>query len=162
MFGTACVAESRNTIKALIEITEYDEKYALETVKMWRASMEKALDIKDSHTWEEQLDYLAHLAEQYSVFLAIDQSEDKVVGLMVVGGSELDQLYVHVDYQGCGIGTRLLNIAKELSPGKLQLFTFEVNSGAQSFYEKHDFKIIRRGIERNSGMADIRYEWVSP
>ena len=55
MFGTACVAESRNTIKALIEITEYDKKYALETVKMWRASMEKALGIKDSHTWEEQL-----------------------------------------------------------------------------------------------------------
>lgn len=143
-------------------IAEYDEKYALATVKMWRASMEKALGIKDSHSWEEQLAYLAHLVEQYRVFLAIDQREDQVVGLMVVGGSELDQLYIHVDYQGCGIGTRLLNIAKEVSPGKLQLFTFEVNRGAQAFYEKHGFKIIRRGIESKSGMADIRYEWVRP
>ena len=92
-----------NTDRASIEVVEYDEKYALETVKMWRASMEKALGVKDSHTWEEQLAYLAHLVEQYTVLLAIDEGEDKVVGQMVVGGTELDQLYIHVDYQGCGI-----------------------------------------------------------
>ena len=144
-----------------IKIIPYDEKYALETVKMWRASMEKALGVKDRHSWQDQLSYLAHLVAQYNVFLAIDQGEEKVVGLMVVGGSELDQLYVHVDYQGRGIGTELLNLAKELSPGKLQLFTFAVNGSAQAFYEKHGFKIIKRGVEKESGMADIRYEWVS-
>jgi ribosomal protein S18 acetylase RimI-like enzyme len=79
---------------------------------------------------------------------------------MAVGGTELDQLYVHVDYQRRGIGTHLLNLAKELSPGKLRLSAFEVNDGAQRFYEKHGFKIINRGLEIQSGMADIRYEWV--
>ena len=143
-----------------IEIIQYDEKYALDTVKMWRASMEQALGIKDHHSWQEQLDYLASLVQKYSVYLAIDDREDNVVGLMVVGGTELDQLYIHVDYQGQGIGTKLLDIAKELSPGKLQLFTFEVNDGAQAFYEKHGFKIIQRGVEAGSGMADIRYEWI--
>ena len=147
-------------IRQPIQIVKYNEKYALDTVKMWRASMEKALGVKDHHSCEEQLGYLANLIEQYSVFLAIDYRADKVVGLMVVGGSELDHLYVHVDYQGRGIGTKLLDIAKELSPGRLQLFTFEVNGGAQAFYEKHGFKIIQRGIEKKSGIADIRYEWV--
>jgi len=147
-------------IRPSIKIITYDEKYALDTVKMWRASMEKALGIKDHHSWEEQLSYLASLVAQYKVFLAIDEGEDKVVGLMVLGGIELDQLYVHIDYQGRGIGTKLLDMAKELSPGKLQLFTFEVNGGAQAFYEKHGFKIIQRGIEKESGLADIRYEWV--
>jgi ribosomal protein S18 acetylase RimI-like enzyme len=122
--------------------------------------MEKALNFKDEHSWEEQLAYLESIAQQYRVFLAFDEDTKKVVGFMAVGGTELDQLYIHVDYQGQGIGSHLLNMAKELSPGKLQLYTFEVNKGAKSFYEKHGFNILSRGIESQSGMADIRYEWV--
>jgi len=122
--------------------------------------MEKALGVKDHHSWEEQLNYLKTIVKENRMYLAIEEQTDKVVGMMAVGGSELDQLYIHVDYQGIGIGTKLLNLAKELSPGKLQLYTFEVNKGAQLFYEKHGFTIIDRGIESQSGMADIRYEWV--
>ncbi|MEZ4863611.1 MAG: GNAT family N-acetyltransferase [Caldilineaceae bacterium] len=142
------------------KIIAYDEQYALATVQMWRASMERALGIKDHHTWEEQLNYLKELVQKYSVYLALDEAADQVVGFMVVGGTELDQLYIHVDYQGRGIGTQLLTLAKALSPGKLQLYTFEVNQKAQAFYEKHGFTIIGRGVESESGMADIRYEWV--
>lgn len=146
--------------KQPIQIIAYDEKYALDTVKMWRASMEKALGVVDHHGWEEQLNYLETIVAEHSVYLGIEEDTDKVVGMMAVGGSELDQLYIHVDYQGMGIGSQLLNLAKELSPGKLQLYTFEVNKMAQLFYEKHGFTIIARGIESQSGMADIRYEWV--
>ena len=142
-----------------IKIIEYDETYALDTVKMWRASMEQALGVKDPHSWEEQLNYLQKLVQEYNVYLGLDEETEQVVGLMVVGGTELDQLYVHVDYQGLGIGTQLLNLAKALSPGELQLYTFEVNKKAQLFYEKHGFRIIRRGVESESGMADIRYAW---
>ena len=143
-----------------INIIEYDAAYALKTVQMWRASMEAALGIKDTHSWEEQLDYLQSIAAQHQLYLALDTATDQVVGMMAVGGSELDQLYIHVDYQGQGIGTHLLNLAKARSPGTLQLYTFAVNQPAQRFYEKHGFTIIGRGIESNSGMADIRYEWV--
>ena len=145
------------------QIIEYDEEYALETVKMWRASMEKALDMIDPHTYEEQLDYLASLVEKYSLYLALDgdgiERASCVVGFMVVGDTELDQLYIHVDYQGAGIGKRLLERAKEQSSGMLQLYTFDINKPAQRFYEKHGFTIIGRGIEGESGRADIRYEW---
>jgi ribosomal protein S18 acetylase RimI-like enzyme len=143
-----------------INIIEYDEKYALDTVQMWRASMEKALRVKDHHSWEEQLNYLKTIVQKNRVHLAIEEQTDKVVGMMAVSGSELDQLYVHVAYQGIGIGTQLLNLAKELSPGELQLYTFEVNKMAQLFYEKHGFTILSRGVESQSGMADVRYQWL--
>ena len=147
-----------------IRIIEYNEKYALETVKMWRASMEKALQWTDPHSWEEQIAYLTSLVEKFNVYLALDGGdigrESAVVGFMVVGKTELDHLYVHVDHQGRGIGTQLLNLAKEQSADKLQLYTFDINKQAQRFYEKHGFKIIGRGIEEVSGRADIRYEWI--
>ena len=143
-----------------VSLIPYEEKYGMETVRMWRASMEQALGIKDTHTWAEQLNYLHEIAEKYEVYLVIEDGTGRVVGLLATDGAELDQLYIHVDYQGQGIGSRLLNKAKAMSPGKLQLYTFEVNKQAQAFYEKHGFTIIRRGVESDSGMADIRYEWV--
>lgn len=146
---------------AQITIIPYEEQYAWPTVRMWRASMERALGVEDTHTWEEQLGYLRHLAADKEVYLAFEQETEQVVGFIVIDGSELDQLYIHVDYQGQGIGPRLLNLAKERSPGKLQLYTFAVNENAQRFYERHGFYIIDRGVEQESGMADIRYEWLA-
>ena len=54
---------------------------------MWRASMEKALGVKDQHSWEEQLNYLQELAKKFNAFLALDEGEHTVVGLLVVGGT---------------------------------------------------------------------------
>lgn len=143
-----------------VRLIPYQSKFGMETVKMWRASMEAALGIKDEHSWDDQLSYLREIAEKYQVYLAIVDDKGQIVDMMAAGGGELDQFYVDVGCQGRGVGTVLLNKAKKISPGRLGLYTFAVNKGAQSFYEKHGFQIIARGIESKSGMADIRYEWV--
>ena len=69
-----------------IEIIEYDTMYALETIKMWRASTEKVLGIKDKHTWTQQLDYLAEIVREYQVVLAIDHRTGTVIGMMAMAG----------------------------------------------------------------------------
>jgi ribosomal protein S18 acetylase RimI-like enzyme len=74
---------------------------------------------------------------------------------------EISQLYIHIDYQGMGIGQYLLESAKEHAIGKLTLYTFEVNKKAQRFYEMHGFKIIGRGYENEENLPDILYEWKS-
>lgn len=144
-----------------ITLIEYDDKYAREAVVMWRASKERVLGIKDIHSFDDHLSFLkTKLAKDNTVYLAIHQPSDSVAGIMALHGTELTQLYIHVEYQRLGIGTQLLNLAKQLSTGKLQLYTFEVNAGAQAFYEKHGFKIIGRGHENEEMLPDIRYEWV--
>lgn len=144
-----------------IKIIDYDDKHALDTVRMWRDSKEKALGVKDVHGFDDHLNFLrTKLIKENKVYLAIDERTDNVVGIMAIAGSELNQLYIHAGYQRVGIGSRLLQMAKELSPGKLQLFTFEVNKNAQAFYEKHGFTIIGRGHENEENLPDIRYEWV--
>lgn len=149
------------SISVNIKIIDYDDKYALDTVRMWRDSKEQALSVKDVHSFDDHLGFLrTKLIKENKVYLAIDERTDNVVGMMAIAGSALNQLYIHVGYQRMGIGSRLLKIAKELSPGKLQLFTFEVNKNAQAFYEKHGFTIIGRGYENEENLPDIRYEWV--
>ncbi|CAM5660307.1 hypothetical protein SALBM135S_10162 [Streptomyces alboniger] len=49
-----------------------------------------------------------------------------VVGMMVLDGDDLDQLYLDPAWQGQGIGGRLVDLAKRRRPAGLALWTFQV------------------------------------
>nr|WP_154893984.1 GNAT family N-acetyltransferase [Paenibacillus xylanexedens] len=144
--------------KLEIKISKYNSKYAEHTVKMWRASKERAIGQADIQSFEDHLYFLNHiLSEQYQIDLAL--LDEKVVGMIAYNETEISQLYIHIDYQGNGIGQTLLNKAKAQASGNLTLYTFEVNKNAQRFYEKNGFEIIDRGHENEENLPDIRYEW---
>ncbi|GKV54439.1 hypothetical protein NCCP2222_03860 [Sporosarcina sp. NCCP-2222] len=79
--------------------------------------------------------------------------------MIAYNNEEISQLYIHVDYQGFGIGQLFLDIAKSQSSGKLTVTTFEINKNAQRFYEKNGFQKVGRGHENEEGLPDIQYEW---
>lgn len=141
-------------------ITQFNPKYAEQTVEMWRDSKEKAIVQKEIHSFENHVYFLNHiLHEQFQIDLAL--IDEKVVGMIAYNESEISQLYIHIDYQGMGIGQTLLDKVKAQASGRLTLYTFEVNENAQRFYEKHGFEIIGRGHENEENLSDIQYEWIS-
>jgi len=116
-----------------------------------------------------QLDYFCAI-DPTSIRIAIDCSSSTIAGLMVLTSGELDHLYINVEYQGSGLGSRLLNEAKLQSPQSIELYTFQKNSRAQGFYESHGFSEIERGyaeFESNpwasskEELADIKYKWTA-
>lgn len=142
-------------------IKPYDLEFAEQTVAMWRDSKEQAIGQKEMHSFDDHVYFLNHiLLEQYQIDVAM--IDETVVGMMAYNDSEICQLYIHLNYQGFGIGQTLLNRAKAQSSGKLILYTFEVNEKAQRFYEKHGFKVIGRGHENEENLPDILYEWKLP
>jgi ribosomal protein S18 acetylase RimI-like enzyme len=146
--------------KHKIIIIQFDPKYAEQTVQMWRESKEKAIGQKDIHSFENHVNFLNHiLAKNFQIDLAL--MDLKVVGMIAYNHTEISQLYIHIDYQGIGLGQTLLDLAKRNSMGRLTLYTFEVNKVAQRFYEKHGFKMIGKGHENEENLADILYEWKS-
>ena len=146
-------------MKRPFTIIPYHPQYAVETINMWRDSKERAIGQKEIHDHESHLYFLNELLpKQYQIDLAV--MEKKVVGMIAFDVKEINQLYIHVDYQGMGIGQALVNKAKAHSSGCLRLYTFEVNEPAQRFYEKNGFVIIGRGHENEENLPDIQYEWV--
>jgi len=87
-----------------------------------------------------------------------------VQAVMVLDNGWIDQLYVAPTATGKGFGARLLALAKDRSPGGLQLWTFESNLGARRFYERHGFLPIERtdGTRNEHGWPDIRYSGRQP
>jgi GNAT superfamily N-acetyltransferase len=85
----------------------------------------------------------------------------KLVGLLVLDNEWIDQLYVDPDCTGCRIGSRLLELAKELRPRRLELWTFQSNTGARRFYERHGFVPTETTDGRNEEHApDVHYRWL--
>ncbi|MFF7857154.1 GNAT family N-acetyltransferase [Streptomyces sp. NPDC007904] len=84
-----------------------------------------------------------------------------VVGVMVLEGEELAQLYLVPEWRGRGIGDRFVALAKERSPGGLSLWTFQVNAPAHRFYERHGFTAVERtdGSGNEEREPDVRYVW---
>lgn len=135
-------------------ITQYKPIYAEQTVEMWRDSKEQAIGQKEIHSFENHLYFLNYiLFEQYQIDLAL--IDNKVVGMIAYNEREISQLYIHINFQGIGIGQTLLNRVKEQSSGRLTLYTFEVNENAQRFYLKNGFKIIGRGQENEENLPEI-------
>lgn len=104
--------------------------------------------------------FASHVVCKTELWVAEDPT-GALAGILVLDGPWLDQLYVEPTITGRGIGRRLLNLAKRERPGGLRLWTFESNTGAQRFYERHGFVATRRtdGRDNEEGAPDILYVW---
>ena len=88
---------------------------------------------------------------------------DGIVALLVLDAGWVLQLYVDPAFTGRGLGSRLLDLAKEHNPDGLELWTFQANTGARRFYERHGF--IAVGMtdgDNEEGAPDVRYRWRPP
>ena len=115
------------------------------------------------HTAEEDRAWLAdQLAGERETWLA--ERDGRVVGLMLLEDDWVHSLYVRPGLTGRGIGTTLLDLAKSLRPGGLQLWVFESNTGARRLYERHGFVAVEHtdGAGNEERAPDVRMVWSRP
>jgi GNAT superfamily N-acetyltransferase len=104
--------------------------------------------------------FASHVACDAELWVA-EGPADRLLGILVLEGSWVDQLYVEPSMTGQGIGAELLQLAKRERPLGLRLWTFTSNTRAQQFYERHGFVEARRtdGRDNEEKAPDILYVW---
>lgn len=134
--------------------------------EVWIRSYAAALPgVRRGHTDQEVRDWFAAVVvPELESWVAVDEQAaggGHVVGLLVLGETELEQLYLAPGWRGRGIGDRLVELAKRRRPGGLTLWTFQVNQPARRFYERHGFVAVERtdGSANEEHEPDIRYAW---
>ena len=70
------------------------------------------------------------------------ERDGEPVGVLVIEGDLLDQLYVEPAAQGTGVGSALLAHAKVRRPDGLRLWVFVSNEPARAFYAARGFEPI--------------------
>lgn len=101
-----------------------------------------------------------HLMPEAQVWVAA--ADDQPVAVMALRDGWVDQLYVLAEWSGQGIGSRLLQTAKQQSPAGLQLWTFVSNAPARGFYERHGFVVAEQtdGSGNEEREPDLRMVWL--
>lgn len=128
---------------------------------VWLSSWRATFDFPPGHPDDDVRRWLAtELLPRHETWVATDP-DGRVVALMALSETMIEQLYVAPDRIGMGIGRRLLDVAKDRRPDGLDLYCFAVNSRARSFYEQHGFVAIATGdgSGNEEGQPDIRYAW---
>lgn len=88
-----------------------------------------------------------------------------IVGMMALSKNEgigwIDQLYLSPKVVGQGIGTMLVKTAKSILGSPIRLHTFQENTGARRFYERHGFQVLgfSDGSRNEENCPDVLYEW---
>jgi len=93
----------------------------------------------------------------------VARENSRILGFVRVDGEELSHLYLRPGHYRRGIGSALLAKAKDLSPTRLRLFTFQVNHPARAFYEAHGFRVVdlNDGDRNEEGEPDVLYAWAA-
>lgn len=143
-----------------VALRDYAPEWQDELIAMWRESFEWGVGIRDPHPLVEQAAFFRdEVLPNHTVRIALDG--DRLVGFVAASRESISQLYVRVGCHRQGVGSLMLDWARAQSDGKLWLYTFTRNTGAQRFYESHGFREAARGFEPEWQLEDIRYEWTA-
>ena len=155
-------------MKEEITFVDFRKEYGLELVQLWRKSFAQAMGIEEDTREKVVKEHLAYLQTYNPETIRVAlESNNQIVGFMAKEENTIKDLFIHVEYQRRGLGSRFINQAKE-EEEFLTLSTFQLNKGAQQFYEVHDFVIAGSGFASAGGnawanskeqLADITYEW---
>ena len=154
-------------MKEEIIFVDFRKEHGLELIQLWRKSFAKAMGIEEDTREEAVNEHLAYLQTYDPEIIRVALENNKIVGFMAKEENTIKDLFIDVEYQRRGLGSCFIRQAKE-EETFLTLSTFQLNKGAQKFYEFHDFVIARRGFAGAEGnawasnkeqLADITYEW---
>ncbi|MFG2355764.1 GNAT family N-acetyltransferase [Streptomyces sp. NPDC048521] len=129
---------------------------------VWLRSFAAALPtVVRPRTDDDVRDYFRDVVVPLREIWVAEAAGTGIVGLMVLNGELLSQLYLEPEWRGRGLGDRFVALAKERSPGGLTLWTFQVNKPAHRFYERHGFTAVEftDGSDNEEREPDVRYVW---
>ena len=143
-------------------LRRFEERDLATLAAIWVAAWREtgfAIDFEARRPWLlERLS--AHLAAGGAIVVGLD-AEGRPAGFVTLDPASgyLDQLCVDPDEKGSGLATALIDEAKRLSPGVVELDVNEANERAVRFYEREGLVFVTRGSSEQSGLPTRRMKW---
>ena len=148
------------TLRRITPSDAADARLVADLVRVFRSARERHLPFSlEVHGAAQDADYVARvMVPRQQVWVA--EMDGAVAGFVAFDGDMVNHLFVAPEFQGRGVGSELLAIAKRSAPS-LQLWVFQVNTPAIRFYERHGFTLAERtdGAGNEEKEPDARMVW---
>lgn len=124
-------------------------------MQIWLDGNIKAHNFISPQYWHNNFDYVKSALLSSEIYVYDDEMVEGFIGL---NGSYIEGVFVKSGSQHKGIGTDLLNYAKQ-KYDELSLSVYQKNTNAISFYNKNGFKIISENIDLNTNETEYKMKW---
>lgn len=134
---------------------------AAAVAEVWLAAFKATFDFPPAHPDDDVRRWIRdEIVPREETFVAVEPG-GAVVAFMSLRGDDLDHLYVRPDCFDRGLGSRLVEMAKERRPRGLGLYAFQANAKARTFYERRGFQVawLGNGESNEEHQPDVRYVW---
>ena len=120
-------------------------------IELWERS------VRATHTFLSEHDIVALRPEVRKVLAVpgvwVMEDAKAPTGFMLLDGNRVEALFIDPEHQGQGLGTRLLDHARQQNPDAAELLVDvnEQNPDALAFYHARGFEVIRRSPVDDAG-----------
>ena len=149
--------------EACFTLRSYAEADEAAAIELWRRTWQVAYP---------HLDFTARLGwwrERWrnelvpTTIITLAERDGALLGFVTVDPQSgyLDQIVVAPETWGSALAADLVDEAKRIAPGRLELLVNQDNARAIRFYEKHGFAITGADVNPRSGAPLHRMSWVA-
>ena len=140
----------------LARADEYDEVARVWMVSWASVGLE---DASDSLLAKLHARVPMEIEKGWSLYVADDNGRLAAMLAMHVSDRYLDQLFVAPEYQGDGLGRRLLTFTRQHLPDEIWLRCVRENEKAWRWYEREGFVFEKEQVEPAMGRVMKYYRW---
>mgnify|MGYP003545796684 FL=1 len=125
--------------------------------EIWLNTSLKAHDFISKEYWTNNKSLMI---EKYlpnsEVYIA--EETDTILGFIALGENYIASIFVDIEQQGKGIGTLLLNYAKNVRT-ELKLNVYQKNDKSVNFYKSQDFIILSESTDKPTLEKEYVMQW---
>ncbi len=125
-------------------------------MQIWKNENIKAHKFIPETYWKNNYNYVKEVLPNAEINVYLIKEE--IVGFIGLDNNYIEGIFVDTNNQSNGIGTSLLNNAKE-SRNSLTLKVYKKNINAINFYKKNHFVIISENIDENTNEIEYMMIW---
>ena len=128
--------------------------------RLFLASKATLTFLPNIHTDEETFFFIDNIV-LHDQEVDVAERNGEISGFVAIERDMVKHLYVRPDLLRRGIGSALLQRAKERLPSGFRLWVFQENVPARRFYERHGLRLIEEsdGSRNDERTPDALYEW---
>jgi GNAT superfamily N-acetyltransferase len=128
--------------------------------RLFLASKATLTFLPNVHTDEETFWFIANIVLRDQDVL-VAETDGEISGFIAMHEDMVEHLYVRPDLLRRGVGSVLLEQAKQRLPSGFRLWVFQENLPARAFYERHGLHVIEEtdGSRNEERTPDALYEW---